>query len=300
MRIATFNCENFFARFKFKENADSKEASHNGLTINDLEFGFFDKDKRAITAKAMKALSMDTIALQEVENLKVLERFRNEFLGGEKEYPYLMLIEGNDQRYINVALMSKLPIVHARSYRQLKSSRSNIFSRDCLEADLQTNSGNLTVYINHFKSMIGGREATKAKRVAQVQAVKNLVTDRFGTQAGRKPFIILGDFNDYIEVGYEDESGITELVQWDQVENVVGRLKPEEQWTHFYKSGKEYRQLDYILVAKTLRNKVKSVEIERRGMPLRAELFKGKRFPGVGQDNPKASDHCPVVVELEL
>lgn len=40
-------------------------------------------------------------------------------------------------------------------------------------------------------------------------------------------------------------------------------------------------------------------EVIRNGQPLRATRYTGPRFPGVGQDNPKASDHCPVVFEIE-
>ena len=41
-------------------------------------------------------------------------------------------------------------------------------------------------------------------------------------------------------------------------------------------------------------------QIIRNGLPLRDDKFKGERFPGVGDTNPKASDHCPVVIELEV
>jgi hypothetical protein len=35
-------------------------------------------------------------------------------------------------------------------------------------------------------------------------------------------------------------------------------------------------------------------------MPKRAVKYAGPRFVGVGKDNPKASDHCPMVVELNI
>lgn len=304
IRIATFNCENLFARFRFRDDFSPQEASQDGFTVNDVVFNFHDRAKRLITANAIKALNADTIALQEAENLDVLERFRNEFLGGFREFPHMMLVDGNDPRFIDVAILSRHPIVHVRSFQHLKASpqsRSFVFSRDCLEADIDFGGMTITLYVNHFKSMIGGRANTRPKRLMQVQAVKNLVTQRFGSSSpGLKPFIVLGDFNDYIEDGDEAASGLPELVQWEQVENVVTRLDPDEQWTHYFAGGNEYRQLDYILISTMLKPRVTSVEIERRGMPKRATRFTGARFRGVGQDNPKASDHCPVVVELDV
>lgn len=110
----------------------------------------------------------------------------------------------------------------------------------------------------------------------------------------------MGDFNDYIEKWNESTSSLPGLVNWNQVKNVVDRLNIDERRTHFYKSKKEYKQLDYIPVSKTLKSKGKSVEIERRGIPKRADKYTGPRFVGVGKDNPKASDHCPVIVELNI
>ena len=304
IRIATFNCENLFARFRFNANFDPKDASLNGFTINNVTFDFYDHVKRLITGNALKKLNADVVVLQEVENLDVLQRFRSKFLGGFKAFPHLMLVDGNDPRFIDVAVLSKQPIVHARSYRQRKSSpssRSFIFSRDCLEVDIDFNGTRITLFGNHFKSMIGGRSKTKKRRLGQVRAVKQIIEERFGTaQTGDAPFIVLGDFNDYIETGHESTSALPELVRWNQVENVVERRPQNDQWTHFYSKGNEYRQLDYILISKALKPKVTSVEIERRGMPKRATRYTGPRFQGVGQDNPKASDHCPVVVELNL
>ena len=40
--------------------------------------------------------------------------------------------------------------------------------------------------------------------------------------------------------------------------------------------------------------------IYRKGLPLRATRFSGKRIKGVGKNDPKASDHCPIYVDLSL
>ncbi len=68
------------------------------------------------------------------------------------------------------------------------------------------------------------------------------------------------------------------------------------QWTHFYSGGHEYRQLDYILLPESLGNLEPA--IMRRGLPYRAGDF--DQLPDVGEDNPKASDHCPVYVDIPV
>ena len=41
-------------------------------------------------------------------------------------------------------------------------------------------------------------------------------------------------------------------------------------------------------------------ELMRKGLPLRAKQYAGERFPGVGEDTPKASDHCPMVMDVTV
>ena len=87
------------------------------------------------------------------------------------------------------------------------------------------------------------------------------------------------------------------------LENVVDRMPdPQDRWTHYYKRRNEYKQLDYILLSKSLADANPGVvpEIERRGIPKRPTRYDGPRFAGVDWDKPKASDHCPVVMDLAI
>ena len=43
-----------------------------------------------------------------------------------------------------------------------------------------------------------------------------------------------------------------------------------------------------------------AVHIERRGLPLEATRFTGKRFSGVKGRGSEASDHCGVFVDFDL
>lgn len=314
MRIATFNCENLFARFRFKDGVDPAAASLQGWDVNEQAFVGFTSEEKRLTGEAIRETKADVIALQEVENLETLKRFRTQFLGGPSGYRYAIAVDGNDPRLIDVALLSKFPIVHVRSYHHVRSAdnRSYLFSRDCLEADVELPDGRvITLYANHLKSMLdmfdpcNGRANTSARRSEQAEAVVRIIKDRFGPNPGNSNFVVLGDLNDYMQSDTPGEPAITSLVEWSEVENVVDRLPEDERWTHFYKGNStcetppSYHQLDYVLLSRALADQTDSQpEIVRNGIPKRADRYEGPRFEGIGVDSPKASDHCAVVIEI--
>jgi predicted extracellular nuclease len=319
VKISTFNCENLFARYKFKADVDTDKAIKDGWLPHERFFHINNETEKKLTAEAIKETKADVIALQEVENFQVLKRFRKDYLQGTQKYKYICLVEGNDPRLIDIAVLSKYPIekidTHVHEYDT--KLRMFTFSRDCLECNIVipgTNKKIIRLYVNHFKSMMDksnpckGREATRKKRIAQSKRVKEIVSEEISDINGNVDFVILGDLNDYPETDEQGSSGITELVTWDKVENVIYRLPAEEQWTHYFKGNascnipEAYTQLDYILISKSLagKNKDKKPKIIRNGLPLRADKYKGDRFKGVGKTIPKSSDHCPMVIELEV
>lgn len=300
VRVATFNVENLFARFRFKAGIDPEAAVEDGWNAEETAFDIHSPEAKRITGAAIKATGADVIALQEVENLDTLKRFRSQHLVSGS-YPHALAIDGNDPRLIDVAVLSKHPIVHARSYAHLREGRSALFSRDCLELDVQIGRKRLTLFVQHYKSMMGGRAQTRERRRVQVEKTIEIIEARFGRRAGREPFVVLGDFNDYMLTDDEGAPAIGDLVDWNQVENVVERLPKEEQWTHYFDDRDKYTQLDYLLPSKALAEaNADPPEIVRKGLPRRAERYSGPRFKGVGENRPKASDHCPVIATLTL
>ncbi len=151
-----------------------------------------------------------------------------------------------------------------------------------------------------------GRKKSHRKRQIQAERVKDLVLDEFPNGEGE--YVILGDLNDYLETDSQGETAIDEITNWGMVENVVKRRPSEDQWTHYYEGNsqcgfpKTYKQLDYILLSKTLAdaNSSSIPKIIRKGLPVNADKYTGPRFEGVGNKKPKASDHCPVVVEINI
>ncbi len=311
LRIATFNVENLYGRYRFEAGEDPEELTDIGIVVHERAFQGLGEDGKELTREAVKACEADVLALQEVENLDALRKFRTD-MDGASRWPYLALIDSHEKRRMDVAVMSALPIVHIRSYQHLRSqdNRSYLFSRDCLEVDLDVADGEaLTLFVNHFKSMIPTRASTRERREAQGAATKRIVEDRFGSRLAEARFVILGDFNDYLAADDEGQSAIDELVGWSAVEDVVGRLEEGERWTHYYDDEDKCSQLDYLLLSQALAtaNAAARPEIMRRGLPRRVahyggplNAYQGPWFDGVGEDRPKASDHAPVIIELEV
>ena len=210
-------------------------------------------------------------------------------------------------------------------------AHERIFRRDCLELDFRIGGRPFTLYAVHFKSMgsprngLTGREATMPVRMAEAAAVRRIVEDRFGKDhAASKLWAICGDMNDYRERlvidgdafggGYrftrveEQSSCVDALLSGGFAENVVARLPEMERWTLYHTRGPQERhlcQLDYILLSPALasRNEAAVPDIVRNGQPWRTPFPAGQeveRFPRAGWDRPKASDHCPVAVTLDL
>ncbi|TDB92440.1 endonuclease/exonuclease/phosphatase family protein [Actinomadura sp. 7K534] len=304
IRVATFNVENLFARFRFDAGVDPSTVSKDGWTVEKTAFHPLSLADKELTGAAVKELDADVLCLQEVENVDTLKHFRSRALGGRSAYPYVAGIDGNDPRLIDVAVMSRVPIVHVRTYQHLRvheTGSREVFSRDCLEVDVQWPGPGqvLTLFVQHFKSMMGGRAQTAPRRRAQARAVKQIILDRFGPEPGAHPFIVCGDLNDFMQADDQGEPAIDDLVGWDQVVNVVDRLPEAERWTHFFKRRKHYTQLDYLLLSRSLAAANPGPpEIMRKGLPLRADRYPGPHFPGVGRDHPKSSDHCPVAMTL--
>ena len=314
LRIGTFNAENLFARFKFKGVQITKNGkktwrpytakelegiAKDGWMVDKTFFAPFDPASRKLTAAAIKNIKADVLALQEIEAMDTLKKFNTSFLS-DAGYKYKCLIDANDPRFIDVAVLSKYPFAYIRTYQfdRTPDNNSYVFSRDCLEVGIEYAPGKvLPIFVNHFKSMMGGREKTMARRKMQAERVVAILNARFNNNPGGTPWVVLGDLNDYVP-----SSGLDPLLNQPWLENVLQRLPLDEQWTHFYAKQKEYHQLDYILLSQALAEANPDVlpYIERGGQPKRATRYTGKRFPGVGDNAPKASDHCPVVVEIDV
>lgn len=376
IRIATFNVENLLARFDFSgwrrehrrdrtlalvdiESKEQFRALERARTVAHAD------DTRQMTALALADTDADIICLQEVENADTLAAFCDSYLERmfALSYPERHVVEGNDTRGIDVALLARrtardgtaIEVLRTRSHAQLTyddldlhgpdlaaigvDGGDRIFRRDLLEVDLRVGGRRLTLYLAHFKSMgsprdgVPGRTWTRPVRHAEAAAARALIERRFGERTADMRWLVLGDLNDYRErlvvsgsrlsgrtfEAVEDRpSGLEPLFADGFAHDLVARRPADDRWTLFHAGGPEREggapqeretqhlvQLDYMLASPRLAgaNPDAVPAILRTGQPHRTPFPPGQevpRYPRTGWDRPKASDHCPVVVELEM
>lgn len=314
--LATFNANNFFLRYKFTNKypgdlsgASVAEAAEVGLLgyLPGLAFGRYsssyivwDGERRRLTARALlqpEGQLPDILCLQEVENIQAIRVFNDRYLGGA--YPYSLLIDGYDERNIDVGLLSLFPIRGVRSHIDDRDAQGQrVFSRDCLEAEIELRDGaTLTLFINHLKSKLVRREANEseadynprvlrshAKRRAQAQRVVDSVESRFAGQHHQALYVVLGDFND------------TPLSPWlapfrnaPNLVDVLGAHRlPNDRWTYYFRSKGQVSQIDHILGSRAFAARVANVvaadpsrspHIERQGLAFRDLNNAGEVLP---------------------
>lgn len=244
-------------------------------------------------------------------------------------YDWRHILPGNDRRGIDVGVLSRREIglrSHASfGYNLIRdagidwaalealgeSMDKPVFRRDCLELDVDVDGAPLTIFNCHFKSRGGapvdenGVSNTAPIRHAEATAVRHIIESRFGKRTADANWVICGDLNDYAEVDGEPVNGhgLAPLLEDGFAVNPVWQLPAKERWTHYHPGRDMHVQLDYILLSPALAraNRDAKPEILRHGQPYRVPRVPHEgRYPRVGWDRPKASDHCPVVIELEI
>jgi Endonuclease/Exonuclease/phosphatase family len=136
-----------------------------------------------MTAKVIHDVGADVIGVVEAENRPALVRFHDDVMALVlgTSYQHIMLIDGNDERGIDVAIMTRngFDLEGIRSHVDDEENGERIFSRDCAEYHIKTPANHrLIVLVNHFKSKGFGSQATSnRKRETQAKRVKAIYED---------------------------------------------------------------------------------------------------------------------------
>ena len=253
------------------------------------------------TARIIGRLNADVLCVVEAENRIVLKRFNKNVLPkvGVDPFSHVMLIDGNDDRGIDVGIMTKQEhgIVRILSHVDDKDDEGVIFSRDCAEYEIKTAHGNtLLLLVNHFKSKGYGRSAdSEAKRLRQATRVRAIYEAYIS--AGYDHIAVTGDLNEIpdkppMDPLVREGSTLTDIMVHPKFQG-DGRPGTHGNGT---KSGK----LDYILMSPKLSNRVIRGGIERKGVwsGKNGKLF--PHLPTIKTSVDAASDHAALWVDLDI
>ncbi|MCU0819048.1 MAG: endonuclease/exonuclease/phosphatase family protein [Beijerinckiaceae bacterium] len=197
-----------------------------------------------------------------------------------------------------------------------------VFRRDVVAVDLEVGGRSLTIFNCHFKSNSNGvRDKARIIREAEVRALAQIVRRRFRDPA-RANWVLCGDFNDYTEVDGSPE--MFNLRNGQPLRSTLGPIidpppeglgafdsalwieDPLNRWTTYYPAEDLHTALDHIFLSPALAaaNAKRPVaerapDILRRGLSW--SIPRGpERYPGVGINDPKASDHAAIAITLDV
>jgi endonuclease/exonuclease/phosphatase family metal-dependent hydrolase len=323
VKVGTFNLRNLFSQYNFKAKIDEIIKADGGVLEAKVEY-LFEADSNLIKlrtfmgslvkeknpddvkkiAERINRMDVDVLALQEVEDLDTLFNFNREKL--DYRYKYKILVEGNDPRLIDIAVLSKLPIGGITSWKHAvhpKEPGIDVFGRDLLEVEILNPTRKKTlfkIFNNHLKShyVDWRRERAAAKRknderrTSQAEMIARIVKERTRPNSS---FIILGDMNDPPDspclkpFTKDPELNLTDALSNPKETRPAKADKyppASKAWTHRYKpSGKptKYELYDQIWLSPKLASKQVDAWIDRR------EYHSGD-----------GSDHDPAWITLDL
>lgn len=249
------------------------------------------RERMGKDAEVIRHLNADILGLAEVENRAVLNRLVKGYLGSEG-YKHVVLIEGEDSRGIDVALLSRFPCF-------AQSVDIEGLPRDMLACRFSMRGQVFYVVVNHWKSRRdGGGEDV---RLNGGRAMQQFVTGTVREYEGKAvPVIAMGDFND------EPEDASFEPMRQAGMVSTMKSLSEEERWTLGYYDRDASRMdllcFDQIWITPELQQDnglrwVRTEVVRPRFMVNDRRQFDGVRIPlplDDYRDRIGYSDHYPV------
>ena len=317
IKVGTFNLNNLFSRYNFKASINTiKQGTTVVYTFGNPDFfkikkfrGKLIKPKKDTEtieiAKRIQAMNVDILAVQEVENIDILRHFNNEHLKN-MDYKYVILVEGNDPRFIDVGLLSRYPVGGITSWQEKRYAGESrkILSRDLLQVDILNQSQTkklFTLFNTHLKSNyvdnnaedpVAEEQKNGEKRRKQSAVIAEIIKDQTRPNSS---FILLGDMNDSVDAEplkkftndaeLNFANALTNMVEVGKMNHT--KYPPDNHfWTHRYNPSTgvyHYQLYDQIWISNALLDKLNGAWVGRR-----------KKVGGNG------SDHDPVWIELKL
>jgi endonuclease/exonuclease/phosphatase family metal-dependent hydrolase len=251
----------------------------------------------------------DRLALKTFDRF-VLDRANDELPQGQRKEPYtsVMLIDGNDDRGIDVGLMTKggYEIGEMRSHvNDVDDTGQIIYSRDCPEYAVATPRGErVWVLPNHFKSKFGGNDPKSvAKRDAQ--ATRTAEVYQRLRDSGQNNVVVLGDLNDT-----PGSAALQPLLDGTDLRDVsehpnfeVGEFNVaqgnNDRGIGTFGLGNDNQKIDYILLSPAFFDRVTSAGLWRKGAWPGSRPQRWEVYEQLTEDVHAASDHHAIWADID-
>jgi len=253
IKIAEYNVQNLFdlqrSGYEYKEYVPYGKSGWNAKIY---------RTKLRHTARVIKDLDADIVALVEIESKTALLDLRKTLQGMGVYYKYYAIADKKNTT-VKVAVLSKIPFI---ATKELWVGRSYKY-RNILELKYKVDSELFYLYVNHWKSKSGA----ESQRIKSAKVLRRRLEELGFTNN----FIVTGDFNsDYEEYikfkrkrKHNDTRGATGInhvlatleddpnaVQQTQLYNLWYELPEEQRWNYIHRKKKE--NLDSIIISKPL------------------------------------------------
>lgn len=253
-----------------------------------------------MTGKVVQELNADVLAVIEAEDRIALSHFNEQLLKPlNATYRAIMLIDGNDDRGIDVGLLTRpgFDIESIVSHVDDMDNDLRIFSRDCPEFTVRVNDNTtILVVVNHLKSKGFGTPAvSNARRKLQAQRSRAIYDLR--RAQGFDRIAIVGDFNDTpasdpLSPFFTNNSDLKDIFDHPQF---LGDGRPGT-----FANGTASNKIDYILLSPKLWDSVEACGVLRKGVwgGTNGTLF--PHYDEMTKAIHSASDHAALWVDLTL
>ena len=261
-----------------------------------------------MTGRVIDDVAADILAVVEAEDRPSLVRFNDEMLNGR--YGHIMLVDGNDERGIDVGLLTteEIAIASVTSHVDVADPArpgKPLFSRDCPVFRLDVAGTPLWVVVNHLKSQsftFGNPDPLRTRQSDQVRTIYDQLRVN-----GDELIALVGDFNKGPKAGPPPEHPTLEALLGagsplvDAYGLGVFDVGPRP---GTFEACSLANRLDYILLSPELAALVTAGGINRMGLwgnpknknpPANWEIF-----PPITRSVHAASDHAAVWVDFDL
>lgn len=255
------------------------------------------------TAQVIHDVAADVLGVVEAESRIALQRFNVDLLRpiSDRIYGHIMLIDGNDDRGIDVGVMTRGDHAIERIVSHVDDAdlAGPIFGRDCPEYTITLPSGaTLLVMVNHFKSK-GYGSARDSNRRRQRQAERVAEIYRVRRAEGIENIVILGDLNDT-----PDSAPLAPLLvgsaaaPTDLRDIATHPGFDDDGWPGTYTTGRAGNKIDYLLCSPAVFARVTASGIFRKGVWTASRRW--EMYPTLTREQDAASDHAAIWADVDL